>query len=66
VLRCRHFRGRKWNVEVVEQARRGLVNNGFRARDAARALEVVAERHANDATAPGIEAVLREALAVLT
>jgi hypothetical protein len=60
------LRRRKWDVDAAELARRALVHNGFRARDATRALAVVAERHANDTTAIPVEAILREALGVLT
>jgi hypothetical protein len=60
------LRRRKWNTDDAELVRRALVHNGFRARDATRAVESVAERHANDATTPSKEAILREALAVLT
>jgi 5-methylcytosine-specific restriction endonuclease McrA len=60
------LRRRKWNVENAELVRRALVHNGFRPRQAEHAVEVVAERHASDTQALGVEAILREALAVLT
>ena len=65
-----HFRQRtsrrvKAN-DAVELARRGLVNLGYRDRDARRALSVVADRHPNDVHALTPETAIREALAVLS
>ena len=63
-----HFRRRKWADADADAdlARRGLVGLGFRERDAQRALDVVAGRHANDVTPLPPSEILREALAVLT
>ena len=47
-------------------AARGLVNMGFRKKEADVALTLVREQHSNDNTAPAVASVLREALAVLT
>ena len=44
---------------------RDRVHLGFEERDAKRALDLVSERHANDATPPPKEILLREALSVL-
>jgi hypothetical protein len=54
------------NAADAELVRRALVHNGFRARDATRAVDSVAEHHTNDATPLPLEAILREALAALT
>jgi hypothetical protein len=50
-------RRRKSNADDVEAVRRGLVNLGFRAREATRALDVVVEQHANDTTPLSKEAM---------
>jgi hypothetical protein len=60
------FRRRKWNAADADLVRRALIHSGFRAREASRAVETVAERHACDTTALSKEAILREALRVLT
>ncbi|HEY8078287.1 MAG TPA: HNH endonuclease [Labilithrix sp.] len=60
------LRRRSWNANGADLARRGLVNLGFKERDAQRAIETVAERHADDAAALATDAILREALRVLT
>jgi hypothetical protein len=60
------LRRRKWNAADADLVRRALIHSGFRARDATRAVETVAERHTHDAIALSKEAILREALAVLT
>jgi hypothetical protein len=60
------FRRRKWSTEAVELVHRALVHNGFRAREATRALDVVTQRHGKDVATLTTEAILREALAVLT
>jgi hypothetical protein len=61
-----YFRRRKWNAADADLVRRALIHSGFRTRDATRAVETVAERHTNDTTPLSKEAILREALAVLT
>ena len=67
-----HFRQRKSRrvkhddaPAAIELARRGLVNLGYRASEAQRAITIVRERHANDIDTLTPEAALREALAVL-
>ena len=51
--------------DALEIARSGLVNLGYRDKEARRALSIVGERHASDVEALTPETVIREALAVL-
>jgi len=60
------LRRRSWDADGAERARRGLVGLGFKARDAARAIERVAARHTEDAEPLPEAEILREALAALT
>jgi hypothetical protein len=56
-----------YDCESLETVRSALVYNGFRDHEARRALQVVCERHAVEEIASlTLEALLREALAVLT
>ena len=70
-----HFRQRKLPVDrppdasrgddSFDQVKRGLVNMGFRERDAVNALDIVYARR-REGPAPPIHEILREALRVLT
>jgi hypothetical protein len=59
-------RRRKLDPEAAELVRSGLVHMGFRDAQAKKALGVVDERHANDDVPLPTEAILVEALRVLT
>jgi hypothetical protein len=60
------LRQRKSECDLYELATCGLVNMGFREREARRAIDAVSRRHVGDAAPPPAADVVREALAVLT
>ncbi len=65
-VRRRRSRSAVSGLPSLEFAMRGLVHLGFPERDARRALDALARRHAIDIAAVPIEQLLREAVASLT